>query len=458
MTYYLAIDIGASSGRHILGCIEDGKLHLEEIYRFENGMADSENGLIWDIEALTSEVINGIAKCKEIGKIPTSVAIDTWGVDYVLLDENEKEILPVYAYRNTRHDGVQDSPEFPFTFEELYSKCGIQRLSFNTVYQLFCDVKCGRAVGAKHFLMIPDYLAYRLTGVMKNEYTIASTSSMVNAKTKEWDSEIIEKLGLDREMFLPLALPGSVTGEFTKEIANKVGFTSTVVSAPSHDTAAAVAACPIDASSAYISSGTWSLFGTENSFPVLSEEAQKENFTNEGGVEYRFRFLRNIMGMWLFQNVRRNIGKKYTYDEMMHMAMESSFTKIIDVNDASLSAPENMISAVNRLAGYDSMPLGDTLSCIYHSLAAMYADCVNVIETITGKTLDNIFIVGGGSKDRYLNALTARYTGKKVIIGLGEATATGNLAAQIMRDKNMTLGEVREMIKLSFNIREAENV
>ena len=458
MTYYLAIDIGASSGRHILGCIENGKLKLEEIYRFENGMLDSENGLIWDIETLTNEVINGIAKCKELGKIPTSVAIDTWGVDYVLLDENKKEILPVYAYRNTRHDGVQDSSEFPFTFEELYSKCGIQKLSFNTVYQLFCDAKCGRAAAAKHFLMIPDYLAYRLTGVIKNEYTAASTTSMVNANTKEWDGEIIEKLGLNKEMFLPLALPGSVTGDFTEEIANKVGFTSTVVAAPSHDTASAVAACPIDDKCAYISSGTWSLFGTENTFPVLSSEALAGNFTNEGGVEYRFRFLRNIMGMWLFQNVRRNLGKKYTYDEMMHMAMESDFTKIINVNDASLSAPENMISAVNKLAGDENLPIGDTLSCIYHSLAAMYKNCVDVIENITGKKLDSIFIVGGGSKDRYLNTLTARYTGKKVIIGLGEATATGNIAAQIMRDKNMTLEEVRNIIKVSFDIREAENV
>ncbi len=458
MTYYLAIDIGASSGRHILGCIDDGKLCLEEIYRFENGMTSSEDGLVWDVEALANEVINGIAKCKELGKIPTSVAIDTWGVDYVLLDENKKEILPVYAYRNSRHEGVQSSPEFPLSFRELYSRCGIQQLDFNTVYQLFCDAKCGRAAKAKHFLMIPDYLAYRLTGVMINEYTDASTTSMVNAVTKEWDSEIIEKIGVDKNIFLPLTLPGSKIGAFTEEIAKKVGFTSTVVAAPSHDTAAAVAACPIDDSSAYISSGTWSLFGTESLVPYLSSEAEKENFTNEGGVEFRFRFLKNIMGMWLFQNVRRNVDKKYTYDEMMRMAMESNFDRIIDVNDPSLTAPESMIEAVNRLAGDEKLPLGDTLSCIYHSLAAMYASCVGTIEKISGKALDSILIVGGGSKDKYLNTLTARYTGKKVIIGLGEATATGNIAAQIMGDKNMTLGEVREIIKNSFDIREAENV
>ena len=455
MTYYLAIDIGASSGRHILGCIDNCKLKLEEIYRFENGMQNSPDGLIWDIDALFSEVVKGIAKCKEIGKIPTSIAIDTWGVDYVLLDENEQPLLPVYAYRNARLNDVTD---FPIPFEELYAKTGIQYLNFNTVYQLYLDAKSGKAAKAKHFLMIPDYLAYRLTGVMKNEYTVATTTAMVNAKTNTWDEEIIEKIGLDRSLFLPLTSPSEQIGTLTEQIAKKVGFSASVVAAPSHDTASAVAACPIDQNSAYISSGTWSLFGTENTFSVTSDDARKENFSNEGGVEYRFRFLKNIMGMWLFQNVRRNIDKKCTYDEMMHMAMESEFTKIIDVNHPSLTAPKNMIDAVNKLAGDENLPLGDTLSCIYHSLAAMYARCTESIEKLTGKTLDSIFIVGGGSKDKYLNTLTAKYTGKKVVVGLDEATATGNIAAQIMKDKKLSLSEVREIIKSSFNIRETENV
>lgn len=455
MTYYLAIDIGASSGRHMLGSIDNGKLNLEEIYRFENGMQNSSNGLIWDMDALFSEVVNGIAKCKEIGKIPTSIAIDTWGVDYVLLDENEQPLLPVYAYRNARLESVSD---FPLSFEELYAKTGIQYLNFNTVYQLFLDAKSGKANMAKHVLMIPDYLAYKLTGIMKNEYTIATTTAMVNAKTNTWDEEIIEKIGLDRSLFLPLTSPSEHIGTLAEQVAKKVGFSASVVAAPSHDTASAVAACPIDDRCAYISSGTWSLFGTENTFSVTSDEARKENFSNEGGVEYRFRFLKNIMGMWLFQNVRRNIDKKYTYDEMMHIAMESKFTEIIDVNHPSLTAPENMIDAVNKLAGDENLPLGDTLSCIYHSLASMYARCTESIETLTGKTIDSIFIVGGGSKDKYLNTLTAKYTGKKVVVGLDEATAVGNIAAQIMKDKKLSLSEVREIIKSSFDIRETEYV
>ena len=247
-----------------------------------------------------------------------------------------------------------------------------------------------------------------------------------------------------------------MVGGFTDEIKARVGFDATVTLAPSHDTASAVAACPINDNSVYISSGTWSLMGTENTFPVLNSSAREANFTNEGGIEYRFRFLKNIMGMWLFQNVRRNLNKKYTYDEMMKMAMSSRFDKVIDVNDESLVCPENMISAVNKLAGDEDLPLADTLACIYVSLASMYAKTVCEIEQITGKTVDNIFIVGGGSKDAYLNSLTARLTGKRVVIGLGEATATGNLISQIMRDKNISLNDAREIVLSSFDIKEAK--
>jgi len=454
--YYLAIDIGASSGRHILGFINDGKLELEEIYRFDNNIKNTSDGVVWDIESLVNEVVSGIAKCHEIGKIPESIAIDTWGVDYVLLDEHEREILPVFAYRDPRTAEVPSSKDFPFSYEKLYEKTGIQLQPFNTVYQLWCDKRTGKADKAKHFLMIPEYLSYKLTGVMKNEYTNATTTAMVNAKTKEWDRDIIRAIGVPEDMFMPLSLPGSVVGGFTEEIRKRVGFDSTVVLAPSHDTASAVAACPIDDKGVYISSGTWSLMGTENREAMLCDAARKANFTNEGGVEYRFRFLKNIMGMWLFQNIRRNVDKKYTYDEMMKMAMESDFTKIIDVNDESLVCPMSMIEAVNALASGTDMPLGDTLSCVYHSLASMYAKTVKEIEDITQKSIDSIFIVGGGSKDSYLNALTARYTGKKVVIGLGEATATGNLITQVMRDKNISLEEARKIVFNSFNIREAE--
>ena len=455
-TYYLAIDIGASSGRHILGYIENDRLCLEEIYRFDNNIKNENGTLIWDIENLFSEVKAGIAKCKAIGKIPKTVAIDTWGVDYVLLDENKKEILPAVAYRDGRTEESSKAVAELISQAELYSRTGIQKQNFNTIYQLYADKLSGKLEKAKHFLMMPEYLSFKLTGEMRNEYTEATTSNLVNAESKQWDKYIFDKLGLPEDIFRPLSVPGTVAGSFAEEVKNEVGFDSTVILAPSHDTASAVAACPIDDESVYISSGTWSLIGTENAEAVLSEKAQKANFANEGGIEYRFRFLKNIMGMWLLQNIRRNINKELSYDEMMNLAAESSFKEKIDPNDNVFLAPENMIEAVRNYLGKPDLPLGDVLSSVYHSLADSYRKAVCEIEDISGKDVKAIHIVGGGSKDKYLNKLTAEYTGKKVFTGLMEATATGNLISQIMYDKKITLTQAREIIKETFEIKEAE--
>lgn len=453
--YYLAIDIGASSGRHILGTVENGKLSLQEIYRFENGLKEENGALTWDIEALANEVINGIAECKKLGKIPKTVAIDTWGVDYVLLDENKKEMLPVYAYRDGRTEGVPEEVFGIIPRAELFRRTGIQSINFNTVYQLYCDKKSGKLDKAKHFMMIPDYLSYRLTGKIANEYTNATTGALVNAETKTWDETVLEKLGFPKELFLPLSLPATELGGFSAEIREKVGFDATVIHAPSHDTASAVAACPIDGESVYISSGTWSLIGTENKTATLLNEADEMGFSNEGGVEYRFRFLENIMGMWLFQNIRKNIGKKYTYDEMMELAEQSTYDKLIDPNEASFLAPDDMVQAIRTYLGEPELPLGDVLKSVYLSLAHSYDRAVKVIEKLSDKTVRNIMIVGGGSKDVYLNRLTSEITGKTVLTGLSEATATGNMLAQIMFTQKISLTEAREIIKNSFTIKEA---
>lgn len=326
MKYYLAIDIGASSGRHILGYIKNEKLKLEEIHRFENYITNQNGTLVWDIKHLVDEVKKGIAKCKEIGKIPTTVAIDTWGVDYVLLDEDKQEIMPAISYRDSRTNRIIKEVESIISAEELYLKTGIQKQNFNTIYQLYADELSGKLDYAKHFLMIPAYLSYKLTGVIKNEYTNATTTSMVNAKSKTWDNEIIEKLGLPKHLFTNLDTPCTVIGNFTKEMQDYAGFDSTVIFSPSHDTASAVAACPIDDNSVYISSGTWSLIGVESLNPIVNIDAQKANFANEGGIDYRFRFLKNYMGMWLFQNVKKNMNNEFSYDNMMRLAMQSSLT------------------------------------------------------------------------------------------------------------------------------------
>lgn len=452
MTYYLAIDIGASSGRHILSHIENEKLVLEEIYRFENNLVADENGLVWDIDSLFAEVLCGIKKCKEIGKIPKSIAIDTWGVDYVLLDENKKEIKPYFCYRDSRTNAVVDEVESLVVPAELYAKTGIQKQNFNTIYQLYADKKNGRLLNAKYFLMMPEYLSFKLTGVCKNEYTNATTTGLVNANAKTWDSEIISVLSLPSELFGALNTPSSVVGDFSENIQKAVGFNSTVLFAPSHDTASAVCACPMQDDDLYISSGTWSLIGTEITEPILSDNARQLNFTNEGGIDYRFRFLKNYMGMWLFQNIRRNLNKSMTYDEMMELAKKCGEYKYFDVNDSTLVAPKNMIDAIGKLIGSDD--LGLILNSAYHSLAKSYSEAVAEIEAVTGKRFDAIHIVGGGCQDKYLNALTRDYTGKSVTAGPIEATATGNIISQIMRDKKISLAKARDLIKNSFDIKE----
>lgn len=451
-TYYLAVDIGASSGRHLLSHIENGKLVLEEIYRFENNLVKSKDGLVWDIENLFSNVLNGIKKCKEIGKIPKSIAIDTWGVDYVLLDENKNEIKPCFCYRDSRTSAVIDEVESLVSPTELYAKTGIQKQNFNTIYQLYADKKNNRLKNAKYFLMMPEYLSFKLTGVCKNEYTNATTTGLVNANAKTWDADIIYALDLTEVPFLPLSLPSSHVGFLSEDIQKAVGFNCAVLFAPSHDTASAVCACPMADNDLYISSGTWSLIGTEITEPILNDSARKLNFTNEGGIDYRFRFLKNYMGMWLFQNIRRNLNKKLSYDDMMNLAKNCGEYKYFDVNNSMLVAPKNMLEAIGKLINNDD--LGLILNSAYHSLAKSYSEAVTEIETVTGKRFNSIHIVGGGCQDKYLNTLTRDYTGKSVTAGPIEATATGNIISQIISNKKISLATARKIVKKSFDIKE----
>lgn len=455
MKYCLAIDIGASSGRHILGWLENGILKQQEIYRFENNIVDADGSLIWDIEHLVSEVKAGIRVCGEKAVKPDTVAIDTWGVDYVLLDENQKEIMPVFSYRDSRTNGIPEEIDKIIPREELYKRTGIQPINFNTIYQLYCDKKSGKLEKAAHILMMPEYLSYKLTGVIKSEYTITSTGATLNANTRERDKELLDLLGIRTDIFAPLSMPSEVVGNLSEEVKKEVGFDTTVVFCPAHDTASAVAACPVGDNGVYISSGTWSLIGTENKEPILTETALNGGFTNEGGINYRYRFLENIMGMWLFQNIRRNLDKKYSYDEMMNMAMQSNFKELINPNSSEFTAPENMIEAIRNYLGKPELPIGDVLNSVYHSLANTYNEAVKTIETASGKKVDLINIIGGGSKDSYLNKLTKEYTGKRVLAGPTEATAIGNLIAQFMYlDKDFTLEKARETVKKSFSIKE----
>ncbi len=451
MTYYLAIDIGASSGRHILGSVENGKLKLQEVYRFENGFNEVEGKLVWNLAHLLNEVKNGIKECGVIGKIPSTVAIDTWGVDYVLLDENAKELLPAYCYRDARTDGMVVKVEDIISQADLYARTGIQKQNYNTIYQLFDDKLSGKLDIAKYFLMMPSYLSFKLTGVVKNEYTIATTTGLVNAENKCWDYDVIERLGYPKHLFDKLNLPYTKVSTFTEEVKEFVGFDSTVIFAPSHDTASAVAATPLEENDMFISSGTWSLIGRESLTPLMNEQTCKANFANEGGVEYRFRFLKNYMGMWMFQNVRKDLNKSLTYDEMMLLAENAERYGYFDVNDKTLIAPNNMIEAIKKLLCMGEMSIAEVLASIYHSLAKSYLNAVKEVERLIDKKIGSIRVIGGGSKDVYLNSLTAKYTGKSVTAGPVEATAVGNIIAQLIYDGSCkNLAEARKLVKNSF--------
>ncbi|MDO4285201.1 MAG: rhamnulokinase [Eubacteriales bacterium] len=463
--YYLAVDIGASSGRHILGSMQDGRIELEEIYRFENGMVQRDGHRCWDTEHLFAEIKNGLRKCAEIGKIPESMGIDTWAVDYVLLDGQDRVLGPTYGYRDGRTEGMDEEVYKVIGLEELYARTGIQKQIFNTIYQLMAVKKQEpeNLEQAKTFLMLPDYFHFLLTGNKVSEYTNATSTQLVSPVTKQWDRELIAKLGYPEEIFLPLTMPGAVVGSFTPEIEQEVGFSCKVVLPATHDTASAVMSVPTDSDEClYISSGTWSLMGVENSEAICSKASMDANFTNEGGYEYRFRFLKNIMGLWMIQSVRHELNDAYSFAQLCEMAeQEREFPSRVDVDDACFLAPENMTQEIKEycLRTGQQIPesVGEIATVIYQSLAEGYAKTVLQIESITGRKYGAINIVGGGSNAAYLNELTAQKSGRTVYAGPGEATAIGNILAQMIKAGEFTsLKEARRCVFEAFGVKTYE--
>ena len=459
--YYLAVDIGASSGRHILGCMVDGKIRIEEIYRFENGMINKDGKLLWDVEHLFTEIVNGMKKCKECGKIPVSMSIDTWAVDYVLLDKDDRVLGDTYGYRDSRTTGMDEKVYEIIPENELYARTGIQKQMFNTIYQLMAVKQQTPELLAKTetLLMLPDYFQFLLTGVKVSEYTNATSTQLVSPEDKQWDRELIEKLGYPEKAFLTLSMPGTTVGNLKSEIREAVGFDCEVVLCASHDTASAVMAIPIaDGEAVYISSGTWSLMGVESGTAHCDEKSRIANLTNEGGYEYRFRYLKNIMGLWMIQSVRHEMGDKYSFAELCEMAEENkAFPSRVDVNDNSFYSPDNMTAAIQEYCGKKGQPCpetpGEIAAVIYQSLADCYGETVRELETNTGKVYDSIQIIGGGANASYLNQLTADASKKTVYAGLGEATAVGNLMAQMIKYKELQdLAAARKCVYESFDI------
>lgn len=458
MNYYLAIDIGASSGRHILGHLENDKMVLEEVYRFSNGMKKKDGHLIWDVDALFEHILLGMKKCKERNIVPVSMGIDTWAVDYVLLDEAGNRIQDVYGYRDSRMKGIDKEIYKIICEEDLYLRTGIQKQIFNTIYQLKTEDKLDEA---NCMLMIPDYFNYLLSGQKITEYTNASTTQLVSPITKDWDYELIELLGYPKHIFTKIKKPGYVVGNLRQEIQKIVGFDTRVVLPATHDTASAVLAIPSNEDSLYISSGTWSLMGCELKEANCSLESKERNFTNEGGIDYRFRYLKNIMGMWMINSMKHEIANEYSFNDICEMAKKETITSIIDAQDHCFLAPVSMVEEVQNACFENGQEVPQTIGqiakVIYQSLAECYKNVAKEIECLTGKQYSCIHIVGGGSQAMYLNDLTAKACKKTVYAGPVEATSIGNIAAQMISNHELIdLYEARKCIFDSFEIVKVE--
>lgn len=460
MNYYLAVDIGASSGRLILSWKEDGKIFLEEIHRFENGMIKKNNHLVWDVDHLYKEILTGMKKCKNLGKIPVSMGVDTWAVDFVLLDESGGMLGDAVGYRDERTLNIDKYVYEIIPEKELYLKTGIQKQSFNTIYQLMAIKKNNKELldHARCMLMIPDYLHYLLTGRKATEYTNASTTGLVDPDTKNWDMELIDSLGYPTEIFQEILLPGSSLGLLKQEVAEEVGFSCDVVVPATHDTGSAVMAVPsLSDETLYISSGTWSLMGTELDHADCSLGSRNYNFTNEGGYDYRFRFLKNIMGMWMINSAKKELAPEKSFGEICSLAAKESIASVVNANDERFLAPESMVNEVRKACEESGQQIPEGMaqvaSVIYNSLAECYAKTAIEIEEITGKHFENIHIIGGGANAAYLNELTAKASKKTVLAGPIEATAIGNICAQMIAAKELKdLKDARACVLRSFPI------
>ena len=481
-TYHAAVDLGASSGRVLLGWVEQtpsGRaIRLEEVHRFDNLQRRVNGHDCWDLDGLFENIVRGLALCKSAHHAePKTVGIDTWGVDFVLLDGACHRIGDTVAYRDTRTQGVFAVADAMIDLATVYEKTGIQRQTFNTLYQLIAlaGVHPEQLEVAEHFLMVPDYLNWRLTGVMANEYTNATTTGMLNARTLEWDADILEACGIPQRIFKPVSMPGASLGKVSREIAERIGYAPEVVLPATHDTGSAFLAVPARGErSVFLSSGTWSLLGCESLEPITSEASRLQNFTNEGGYERRYRFLKNIMGLWMIQSVRRELngvdyvaGKtahkaqgdhEYGFVELSQLAREAEpFEAFVDVDDERFLSPDSMIDEIRAACRESSQPVpvttGQLMRVLYCSLARAYAQAVANLRSLTGRDFDVVNIVGGGCQDAYLNEMCARACELPVLAGPVEGTGLGNLMVQMIHAGEFSgITEARAAIEDSFDV------
>jgi len=466
---FLAFDLGASSGRAMLGNISDGKLKLTEVHRFENRMVEIDNHFYWNIFSIFDELKTGLKKCiREFGIQPDSIAVDTWGVDFAFIDRDGMIASLPFAYRDHRTDSAMEELFKIIPKEELYAMTGIQLMQFNSIFQLFVNhkEKTPQYEVAKELLFMPDALSYLFCGVKKNEFSIASTSQLLKPGKLEYEEKIFDRLGINKSIMQEIVLPGTVLGMIKPEIQKETGSKEIpVIAVASHDTASAIASVPASGKNwVYISSGTWSLMGIESDKPLISKEILDLNFTNEGGVEGTTRFLKNIMGMWLLQECRRSWSaqKEYSWGEMVELSTGSQpFKCLVDPDDATFLNPENMPDAIRNFCLKSGQPApethGEYIRCIFESLALKYRLTLESIQSVSNQPIEKVHIIGGGANNELLCQYSANAIGLPVVAGPTEATAIGNIMIQAEAMKAVaSLEEIRTMVGNSFETKTFE--
>lgn len=464
-THYLACDLGADSGRLILGTLDNGKISLEELHRFPTGATKVGNSLHWELDRLLHELRTGLMKAAA-KKLPIAgISTDSWGVDYVAYDDRGLPMSPVWCYRDARTAQGVETVKSKISWPEVFAETGIQFMALNTLYQVAAE-PAERLARVKHLLCIGDAFNYFCSGVARNEVSLASTTQLYNPVSKSWSKKIFSALGLREDLFAPICPSGTRLGPITKDLADSVGLAPMeVIATCSHDTGAAVAAVPAsggDGNWAYLSSGTWSLMGVEKPQPVITDASRELGFTNEIGYGDSVRLLKNIIGLWLIQESRRHWikqGQKLEFAELAAMAAKAPpFVSLINTDDPRFLSPDDMpvkIAAYCRETGQpEPKDIAACVRCIYESLALTYRATLQKLERLTGTKIDKLHIVGGGSQAELLNQFAANATKVPVLAGPGECTALGNILIQAMALGHLSShAAARAVVRNSFELK-----
>lgn len=458
---YLAVDLGATSGRTTLATFDGSNISLRELTRFANPMVPIAGHIHWNIVELYNQILSALALVHKQGIELDSIGIDTWGCDVAYFGAKGNLISLPYCYRGSHTEGAMEAYFERMPAAELYNRSGIQFMPFNTIFQLDAINRLGlvKVADVDKILFIPDALNYMLTGVAATEYSVATTGQIVDAQSKQLDEKVLSVAGIRKEQFGQFITPGTVLGELTEQNKQHTGITKAkVIAVAGHDTASAVAAVPVGAEAAYLSCGTWSLMGIKSESPIITEQSFAENFTNEGGVDGTIRFLKNICGLWLFERCRAEFtDAPKDVAELVALAgsVSDDFTTLINPDDPTFANPPSMIEAIDNYAERTSQRKPSTpaeyCNCIFRSLAARYREVFTLLEQFAGRRLEYLYVIGGGAQNAMLMQLTADAIGRDVVVGVAESTTMGNILMQMRALGDIEAADMQRIIAASTN-------